>query len=128
METLLNQDNLLKAHETGREGTSQFNCWNATLYVLGQVDYLEWADYDEIHDFIEYQTKEVPREQAQVGDIFVLYQYGRIHHTAVFVEVGEFEELFHKVGGLFSEFTDEEGVKEQYWNEWDDTAVMRVFK
>jgi len=126
METVLNKDNLEKAHLKGRDGTSLFNCWGATLYVLGAVDELYWADDNDIQDFIQHETEEIPREQVQVGDVFVLYRYGNIHHTAVFTEVGEFEELFHKVGGLFSEFTDEEGVKEQYWNEWEEVGTFRV--
>jgi hypothetical protein len=123
---LVDNERLVFAHKKGSRGTGYFNCWNATLYILSKVDELYWAEHEEIEQFIYGETYEVG--EAQAGDILVLFgnyyeDYDdleddeepdeKILHTAVYVTK---DKLFHKMGGMESEFTDIDGVMETYYN------------
>jgi len=121
---IINERNLKVAHRKGENGGGDFNCWGATLFVLGVNDELYWADNDEITQFIEEETEEVKdKKNIQEGDILILYypQSTRISHSAVYISK---RKLFHKVGGNESEFTSKAGVRRRYW----ESKKERVFR
>ena len=127
MNSILNERNLNEAYKQGQNLNDRydFNCWGATLFVLGRVDDLHWAENEEMADFIENETEPTkPTEYIEVGDILVLFENERILHTAVYLSE---DKLFHKVGGKHSEFTDFEGVTDEY-DSYDDSIVVRVKK
>ena len=122
MNAIINETNLNLANEKGKDGNSSFNCWGATLFILGAVIELFWATRKEITKFINEKTKLI-EEDIKSGDILVLFQKnGKIIHTAVYITE---EKLFHKRGNKEAEFTDEEGVKKVYY-EYDNYEVRRV--
>ena len=113
MNTIINERNLKIAHKEGIEGEIDFNCWGATLFVLGIVEELYWVENSEIEEFIDNETEEVDKKDIRAGDVLVLYYGGssRISHTAIFISKIK---LFHKPGNGNSEFTSEKGVRELY--------------
>lgn len=137
MNNLINERNLNEAHEQGKEGNGNFNCWNATLFVLGKTDELYWSDNYEIADFINGQTVKV--DVPELGDILVLYNFPplwfaeeeevdpdelRIAHTAVYTGT---DKWFHKRGENCSEFVTEVQVKEIY-DDFEKSEYRRVVK
>jgi hypothetical protein len=123
METLINESNLDQAHEEGREGNGNFNCYCTSLFILGQVKELYWVDCPEITEFIHKHTIEV--SNAQRGDMLVMWEedmcdeYGDeqdedgciISHTAVYLGNGRW---FHKEGGSKSSFGTQQDVLDAY--------------
>lgn len=124
MNNLINERNLEIAHNEGKTGNGGFNCWNATLFVLGKTDELYWSDNFEIADFINEETFTIPSPSK--WDILVLYDFPssywaeeqgidpeilRICHTAVYIGNGQW---FHKRGESQSEFATENEIKEIY--------------
>ena len=133
MNSILNRTNLEEAHFEGRNCRSHFNCWNATLFVLGKTGELYWSDVYEIEKFIYSETYEV--SNLRIGDILVLYGYlddydlseeenqDRILHTAVYTGKNKW---FHKQGANKSEFVTEEEVKDIYCEDFERSEIRRV--
>ena len=100
-------------HQQGRNGNSGFNCWSATLFILGVEESLRWVWGHEMQEFLDKNTVEVSEDELQMGDILVMHQYGFIKHTALYVQPNVF---FHKRGTNSSESTTLEGVCKTYRN------------
>lgn len=132
MNNLINEANLNEAYEVGRNGNCKFNCWNATLFVLGKTNDLYWSDVDEIEKFLFGDTSVVAN--AEKGDILVLYGYvnsfltgddnneDRILHTAIYTGNNKW---FHKRGENQSEFVTEEEIADIYDN-YERSEIRRV--
>jgi len=135
MKTILNETRMNEAKEQGKGGTSQFNCWGCTLFILDISEDLYWVDNEEITKFIDCNTSIIIK--PKIGDILVLYVYPdvewldeedvdpdilRISHTAVYVGDGKW---FHKRGCNQSEFVTEKEIKEVYY-EYEIREYRRI--
>lgn len=115
MDAVLNISNVNEAHELGKEGNADFNCWGETLFSLGYSDTLCWVNGEYMTKWLNVNTIVIPLENMQRGDILVLWQTENkkiLEHTAVYVGKGIF---FHKRGSAISEFATMEHIKEIYW-------------
>lgn len=108
----LNKSRMYYAHKKGKNGTSGFNCWGATLFVLGVNDRLEWTRDYVMERFLKHDTEEVKDENdLQMGDILVMREFGRLEHTAVYLRKDTY---FHKRGHFCSEITSLQGIQDTY--------------
>lgn len=97
------------ANIKGKGGHYGFNCWGATLFVLGQAKRLEWVTCGTMDRFLENKTK--PVAIWEIGDILVIRDGRWLEHTAVYIGGGLY---FHKRGPNTSEVTDIKGVRKIY--------------
>lgn len=123
MLAIINESNLNEANEQGQVWNGSFNCWGATLYILGKVQILEWINRKTIEKFLKKSTYKV--KEAKKGDILVLYAFDKIIHTAIYIENNK---LFHKRGGNVSEFTTVSGVKDCYYVDYYEIRRLDLDK
>lgn len=119
---VINKRNLEVAHENGQRGNSSFNCWGATLFVLGVIKDLYWADNEEIADFVDEHTYKVNKPKS--GDLLILRytEGGRIMHSGLYIDSST---IFHKRGANQSEYTNIDGVLDIYW-EAEEFEIRRI--
>jgi hypothetical protein len=120
MNAVINESNLNIANEKGKNGSEDFNCWGATLFVLDKRKILKWISLKIITKFITHETFEITT--PQLGDILVLYKNDKIIHTAIYIKK---DLLFHKRGANISEFTTEKNIKHIYWD-YDYCTINRI--
>lgn len=83
----------------GSTFTQDYNCWGATMFVLGAKDHLTWVDNPEISDWLMANCEPVKR--PQIGDVLGLFykddakKIARLMHTAVYIGNGRY---LHKLG------------------------------
>lgn len=83
----------------GNTFTQDYNCWGATMFVLGAKDHLTWVDNPEISDWLMANCKPVKR--PQIGDVLGLFYRNEsdktafLVHTAVYIGDGRY---LHKLG------------------------------
>lgn len=133
MNTLVNESKLQQAHREGKKGNCGFNCFGASLFVLGRVAKLYWVDCPEITEFINNNTFQI--NEVQRGDLLIMYAEDYcddytddqndegliIIHTAVYM--GN-EEWFHKEGVSRSSFGTQDDVLDSYC--YDECEYKRV--
>ena len=110
----LNRRRVYHANSRAKYPTGAFNCWGATLFVLGEIDRLRWVELTEMSSWIRERTKEVEQEEIMIGDVVVLTYDDSLYdleHTATYIGNGKF---FHKKGSNYGEITDLDGVYESY--------------
>lgn len=115
--TVINKTNVDKALKLSnnyrtREG---FNCWGATLFILGLVEKPKWVNGVDMLEFLSNETVEIQESELKEGDIVALYcepdaftpEENRdietglsLSHTAVYIESNFY---WHKKGS--NEFT-----------------------
>lgn len=111
---VLNRRRVYHANNRGKHSTYDFNCWGATLYVLGDRDRLKWVDHREMDEFLVEETEPIYRP-AKKGDILTVSVWGRLTHTAVYMGNGRY---FHKRGSNSAEITNLAGVRKIYRGEY----------
>lgn len=121
--SVLNNERLNTANEQGAYPTWGFNCWGATLFVLEGDDSLRWVEDDEMTDWL-YDNTDPIEEPTKDGDILVLWRYGSLWHTAVYMGEGQY---FHKKGSNEAEITDISGVFGAY-REHTEHTFQRISK
>lgn len=83
----------------GNTSTQDYNCWGATMFVLGAKDHLTWVDNPEISDWLMANCE--PVKKPEVGDVLGLFfkddakKVARLMHTAVYIGNGRY---LHKLG------------------------------
>jgi cell wall-associated NlpC family hydrolase len=114
MQGVLSNKRVGRANQKGANGTYDFNCWGATLYVLNVSRTLTWVEEHVMQEFLVKRTDKIKTEDIQEGDIFVMYGetwFGYLQHTAVYIGEGMY---FHKRGSKHSEITNLEDIFEIY--------------
>ena len=86
-----------------------FNCWGATMFVLGGADRLNWLSGWRMQQWLDQNTREIYRPRKP-GDIVAVHAWG-LEHTAVYIGNSKY---FHKQGGNVSEITDLAGIRRTY--------------
>lgn len=117
-------DNNVSVASKKAEERIQFNCWGATLFVLGVKTRLYWEDELAMDRWLEENTKELYRPRKK-GDILVVKDlFGILKHTAVYMGDGKY---FHKRGGGIAEVTNLEGVRKVYpYKQYKFARLMEV--
>ena len=98
------------------------NCWGTTVFVLGAVDRIHWANGKVMREWLESTTRPLePKEKRQRGDILVMFDEAfllccddpesGITHTAVYVGGGKY---FHKCGAGKARYDNQTGVLSSY--------------
>lgn len=113
MQSTLNKNRVYHANRKGKHGGSGFNCWGATLFVLGHADTLLWQNCTYMTRWLEDETVEI-EEATKPGDIIAVWSYC-LEHTAVYIGHGRY---FHKRGSNEAEILTLEGVKDIYPGEY----------
>lgn len=116
----LSRTKVYYANYRGKTLTSYFNCWGATMYVLGHEKRLTWIDQGTMIEWLDENTKHhcspscrchlrseeefytLP-DNIQPGDILTMWKGDDLVHTAVYIGRGKF---FHKRGESTSEITE----------------------
>ena len=97
------------AHADANRNHAWFNCWGATLYILGGHRRRVWFEVQEMQHWLDMNTEQIhgPRK---VGDIVCVHTY-ELQHTAVYLGKGKY---FHKMGSNRAEVTDLAGIRNEY--------------
>ena len=108
MQTLI-KSRVDRANIKGALPTIDFNCWGATLFVLGQSDTLEWVDSWHMINWLCRETKPI-KKATSLGDILVISDHS-LEHTATYIGRGLW---FHKRGSNKAEILSMAEVLEIY--------------
>lgn len=103
----MNNNRLYYSNQRGKYGTTRFNCWGATAFILGIEYRLRWLQEFEMNEILKENTVIISDDKKQRGDILTIYNSWSLEHTAIYLGRGKY---FHKKGGNNSEITDINGV------------------
>ena len=122
MNSTLVKNRLYYANSRGKNGTTDFNCWGATLFVLGMTHRLDWIERYEMEELLDDNAHNIKADERTRGDILALWVDGCLIHTAVYMGRNKF---FHKRGMNNSEITKLDGILAIY-NEFTGLTYMRL--
>jgi hypothetical protein len=113
--TVINKTNVNKAEKLSEKNPESFNCWGATLFILGLIEKPYWVSGLDMLEFLSNNTIEIQESELREGDIVALYAPPDcftpddnlnddtglyLSHTAVYIESNNY---WHKKGS--NEFT-----------------------
>lgn len=113
----------------GNGSTSDYNCWGATMFLVGAKDNLAWVEQIEIGEWLVDNTQPVKRTDIRAGDILALFDRSdekermSLVHTAVCVGNGKF---LHKLGQQRATLDTQRGVIKHYQRCSNGMAILRI--
>lgn len=112
MQSTLDRKRMYHANQRGKGGSPDFNCWGATLFVLGHAKRLNWKECQLMTSWLENNTKKI-KQVSEPGDILAIWSHWseRLEHTAVYI--GR-DRWFHKRGMNKAEITTLREIKKIY--------------
>lgn len=118
---VLNVRRVRYANNRYKHPRAYYNCWGATLFVLGHARILQWIECGVMRRWLEENTEPIHRPRKP-GDIVAVYGWG-LEHTAVYLGNGKY---FHKMGSNRAEITDLAGVRKIYDGKYEFKRVREI--